>query len=586
MTTTARFGMVVVAAAAAVAACQDGTPVARGFGSRQLLEVRDPSLRFSEPFRLSRYVPYETGSEGERRYWAVDVELGEVKEYDALYSDLILPPSPTTGRFTCAWAAGDAGDTQLHITDTETGAKVTITNVRVLSNAPSPGCPTEADLTLMIWRYVDNRLTLWTGPFDALAPAPLDQDLVVSYVVTMGSTAAHVIAGTAAAPEALGLHRIDLASFAVTTVVPAALAGGGAWAPGLTPAGDLESSTLAVLAFSNGGGLTFPTPLADHFLYARTMNDGSIVAFVGPFTEGPARELALARHGASTVVTRLGVSYPSRTPMLVWSEWASGAETSTLRVFDNAQARVVSCDLLPASVTTLSGNVSNDGTEMLLAPDPYYAAVGPSRNLGPVIVVTPARAAADGTGACTTLAASNALTAGRSRDGTALFWLVQRPDSMFDTDLWTAAHDGSAPRLLGTDAIAGPPDGPRFISGTQLQIRLGDDLAWLDLHDDPVQMHYIAEKVFGGTIDIGRWLVTGYGHSSQDANGRLGVISRQTGETLLISPEVERYSSPDLAPYASSSPDRVVHVVYLVRGRNPSPQDGLWLATVDGAALQ
>jgi len=205
-----------------------------------------------------------------------------------------------------------------------------------------------------------------------------------------------------------------------------------------------------------------------------------------------------------------------------------------------------------------------------------------------VLLVSPAAAVA-GAGAlvCTTLAASAAVAGGVSADRTTLFWLLAPPPEDSDTELWTADTDGSGRRLMGTGPILGPPHEPHFVSGSQLQLTLGRDLMWLDVHDDPVHMHYIIEQAFGTAVDVGDWLVTGHDYSDQDATGRLSVVNRQTGRALPISPEVDSYMSPDVAQqrYWALPADRVVHVAYVVRGRNPSAQDGLWLATVDGAAL-
>jgi hypothetical protein len=123
------------------------------------------------------------------------------------------------------------------------------------------------------------------------------------------------------------------------------------------------------------------------------------------------------------------------------------------------------------------------------------------------------------------------------------------------------------------------------MDNNQLELKLDRDLVWIDVRDDPVRSHYITENVFGSAFGIGRWLVTGYAYSDQDASGRLGVVNLDTGETLPISPQVQGFASPDQSATRKLPADRVVRVVYAVRGRNPSPQDGLWLATIDGAAL-
>ena len=105
------------------------------------------------------------------------------------------------------------------------------------------------------------------------------------------------------------------------------------------------------------------------------------------------------------------------------------------------------------------------------------------------------------------------------------------------------------------------------------------------MHDDPVRPHYITEQVFGTPIDLGRWVVTGHDYSDQDANGPLALVNRDSGEHRPISSAVASYTSPDdnlyrRTPGVFNEDGRPVRIVYLVRGRNPSSQDGLWVATI------
>jgi hypothetical protein len=106
------------------------------------------------------------------------------------------------------------------------------------------------------------------------------------------------------------------------------------------------------------------------------------------------------------------------------------------------------------------------------------------------------------------------------------------------------------------------------------------------VHDDPVQMHYITERTFGNALDLGRWVVTVHDYSHQDSSGRLSLVNRDDGTTRDISPAVTAYMSPDLPLYGGGTPGvfhddgAPVRVLYMVRGRNPSSQDGLWVATI------
>jgi hypothetical protein len=198
---------------------------------------------------------------------------------------------------------------------------------------------------------------------------------------------------------------------------------------------------------------------------------------------------------------------------------------------------------------------------------------------------------------CRMLAPDYVGVADFSPDGSAMAWLVEDPATK--AVLWTAARDGSGARSIGEGKIAGANDTakgqPHFVGPSQLELTLGTDLVWVDVHDDPVQMHYITERAFGSPIDIGRWLVTGHDLSEQDANGKLALINRDTGETRDISPAVASDDAPVQAGYTTTDVQllttttargvfqddgRTVPIIYIVRGRNPSPQDGLWIATI------
>ena len=85
------------AAAAALGACDDGAPPVRGFDSRQLLAVRDPTLRFY--FGATKGVSYSTGSDAigdAKRYWSIDVETGVITELASMFPAIGELPTTTT----------------------------------------------------------------------------------------------------------------------------------------------------------------------------------------------------------------------------------------------------------------------------------------------------------------------------------------------------------------------------------------------------------------------------------------------------------------------------------------------------------
>ncbi|HSY42084.1 MAG TPA: hypothetical protein VLA79_21260, partial [Polyangia bacterium] len=194
-------------------------------------------------------------------------------------------------------------------------------------------------------------------------------------------------------------------------------------------------------------------------------------------------------------------------------------------------------------------------------------------------------------GACTILAPSDVVEAGFSTDSSAVFWRI-KTEVGSDSTLWTAAADGSGARMVGMGAISQP----RFVSGTQLEFELGNDLVWVDTTDTHNTVHTIVEQIFGTAIDLqGPWIVIGYDYNTQDATGTLGLVSRTGGSKRLISTEVSLFEEIAVAggrtaifidPPPDSGLPTVQQIAYLFRGRNPSPQDGVWVATIDQADLQ
>jgi len=569
-----------LAFAAALAACDDGGPPARGFGSRQIVVGRDEQLVFKAAWE--NLVFYSTGSGDAARYWSVDVETGDIVEHDAEYSD-VTPPDELIDpdhRFRCFYRMSD-GSQLLIVVDTPTAQETSIPG----TVGPPSRCPSEDDRTLSVWRKDDaGRLALWTGPFDALEPAQLDVAIVPNRLLTLGPAVTYLIASAPGDSfDALGLYRVDLATFAVTVVIPATLADAdAAWATGAAAGGPLVSSSVhhsgdyaSILNWSS---------LGNRFFYERVMADGTVAMFVGPYDPPGPRELALF-----PVVREIGrdrirmiaspASLPGAPKVAAWREYDELAVNHVLHVWQDELRQLATCPM--EGEFELVAAATPDRRRVLISPRPADVENGILTSWGPALLVTPEAAAPDGSGACLALSTNDATMAGISPDGTALFWILKR-EVGDQWELWGAASDGSGQRLLGRDTIITP----HFVGPSQLQFELRPDLVWLNVNDDPVRLHYIADDVFGDAIDLGRWLVTGYQRSSQDSNGRLGVVNRDTGETRLISPEVVKYITPDRNIYVyDTPPDRPLRVVYQVRGRNPSPQDGLWVATVDEAEL-
>lgn len=572
-------------AAMALSACDEGAPPARGFDSRQLVQLRDPGFSFVES--VGRVVIYSTGQDAAKTYWTVDLETGVVEDHGAARPDTFAiwaaqaPPPDPSARFICETVSTTSSSVELTVVDNQTGARTAIGIVSWVLV-----CPTEADPRLTVWRRDDaGHVTLWSGRYDDLQPVPLG--IEIRDVVQAGLDVYLALAGTPTQPDALGLYRVDYRSFAVTEMVPAATRSP-AWALGATPDGTLDSTTLD-LAWN----VTFAFQLgwvSDQLLYDRVMSDGGVTTFVGRFATDTPDELAIFRAKEPEPIEpiRLRPSGPlvGSPGVAAWRHHDANEMSDRLLVWHGGARRLVSCVWPRTDLVT--GATTPDGRHQLFVVQPSQIGTA----TGPLVLVSPELAGVgDGSAACAELTVRIVSAADFSPDGASMFWLIQ--DADIDAELWTAASDGSAQRLVANDVIAGGVDAPHFTGDSQLELKLDHDLVWFDVRDESAQTHFIAEHVFGTVIDVGRWLVTAYEHSGQDENGRLGVFNRDTGEARPISPNVVDYISPEVPHYLTSNAVfrsdvgslKSFRVVYLVRGRNPSSQDGLWVATINVSDL-
>jgi hypothetical protein len=573
------------ALAVSLSACDDGAPVQRGFGSRQLVQLRDPNFYF----RGSRgdIVLYSFGADPER-FLSVDLRTGAIATHDLNYSDVPVPeytyPADPNARYHCSYGLDATKNLEFLIDDAQTGTTTTIAGGVLTAD-----CPTDADPTLRIWRRDDaGHVSLWTGRYDDLQMAPVDLN-VINILQALRSTdaAVSVLAARPAQPDAFGIYSIDLTTFVVTELIPPALTSG-AWADGATPAGGVESASIFLDKSQLLNGVLL---LGDRFAYWRVMADGSApTLFVGPLASGPARELALFNQAVPAPDRRyVGPAEETSGPVAnvppMW-QMSNGTGSSDLLIWDDARLRLQTC--ATAFDLQATGMVSSDRSKLAA-----FAWQDPNTDLpsslrtGPLLLVDLANPAG-GPAACATVVAGDVSIAGLSPDGSSLFWMSQHPPSMFG-ELWLAAADGSAARLIGADSIEGPPHAPHFVGPSQLEIDIKADLVWIDTHDPATKTNAIAEEVLGGAIDRGRWLITGYDASVQDGTATLGIVNRDTGDKRVISPAVVKFFSPDIDDrYGTAivpSPFRTaadgIRIVYLVQGRNPSAQDGLWVATIN-----
>jgi hypothetical protein len=577
------LGALFILSGAALPACDDSTPAERGFDSRQILATRDPSLVFY--YARGNLVFYVTGldasGQGTATFSTLDIETGDTTNYGATMPDLsaLFPPdgAPPAPRYKCHFDTAADGVTQVFIIeDTLTGAATDIDN----AVWTSPYCPVDADPSIRVWRgESDGTYSLWAGPYTDLQPMPLP--LVVHRVLWHETGSRWLVAAPSpTAPAGLGVYALAEDDPTAATEIVAAELGPAAWAAGATPSTALASSGLT------GNSYFWPATSGQVYSYERAMADGSTVMFVGPYDDATAREQALFPVAADSGLELLRIEpynfrYDGKWPLTTaWASLEGPSKTETFRIWRDASRGFASCtwagDRQPVA------RADPPGESALFVNPASCCSFLPNSAL---LLMVPN--AADGN-PCRVLAPDDVGFADFSPDGTAMAWLVEAPD--VKQQLWTAARDGSGAREIGEGLIAGTFDlitnAPHFVGDSQLELTLDEGLVWVDVHDDPVHTHYITERTFGVPIDLGRWVVTGHDHSNQDSSGPLALVNRDTGATRAISPGVTMYTSPDVPLLYTTRTGKFnddgspIRIVYVVRGRNPSAQDGIWVATI------
>jgi hypothetical protein len=516
---------------------------------------------------------YATTADGGFAYWRLDLATGEVQPQ----------ASPDGG--------ADAGDAGTGFTcdpgvDPQSNAPaVIVTNRQTGQQSIVDGvsqvwvCPTDANPTLTILRLdTAGNQTLWSGPPDQIVLVPLPVTVVLPIVFTAKTVT--VYASTQ--PDAVGIYSIDLQTFAVTELIPPTL-DTGAWASGATGTGPLASGTVQV---PTGSG---PSPLVflpnRHFIYARTMSDGSAIVFAGPTTSGPATELALFEVAPSGLLDTWPWLYTSTNANVLLTPFQYQPDINepagSLFVWDDLRAQLLVCPL--PGLVDIDGVASADGTQLLLGVGLPATRGDIGHPFGTVVLASAAASGVTSPG-CAILGSGNVNFAGFSLTGDSVFWQTD------ERTLWTASGDGSDARQIGSGDVAQA----HFAVGTELELFLGGDLVWVDATDPSNTVHDVAVKTFGDVYDFGAttrsaegpWLVTGYDLSGQDGTGSLALFNRNDtpGHQQVISTEVVDYKVGRAGP----TPDGglpTFDVVYLVRGRNPSAQDGIWVATIDEGTL-
>jgi hypothetical protein len=571
------------------AACGGGQPVARGYGSTQLEPIRDPTISLHGETSPGVLV-YSTsgGADGvAAQWWTIDATTGAIQSYGTTmpppltYTRVITPPPAP---FTCNQTYFSGQPFTLLVQDNATNVDSYVPNV--ISAASCPGA--DGMLTAFVLD-ANGGIVLETGPYAQLAPVQLTVGVlaVVSWngaTTTSPPTSVTVLAAPVTAPDRQELDSIDLTTpyFDVTTVVPA-IPVSAAWATGATPLGSLQSTTLA-------GSASTVQALDGHYLYPRRMSDGGTTLFVGPIA-GAASELALFEVPAGMPLptgARLkfgsGSSVLPNHDLLAWPFQAGLLTGSSITVWDDTDLALATCPSVDG--VNLEAVWASDESHVLFATPQDYAN---SFGSGPLDLLT--LAAPGGTASCQQLVAGGVVAAAFSPDAQFLYWLVQ--PSTGQPQLWVAGSDGSGVRMVGSGAIASThfiTEGPAW-----LELTLDGELDWLDLHDPSGALHHVGQQVHGIVDLTGPWLVMDYQWSATDGTGTLALVNRDDGRVRPISPSVAQFyvELEELGAdggfvdwFADAGVGREFLAYYLVRGRNPSPQDGIWRATITPSELQ
>jgi hypothetical protein len=471
-------------------------------------------------------------------YYLVDPETGAMTSAPA--------ERETTEHFVCAHESASVGRT-LTITDKQSGAKTRLEGIVWMP------CPKTADEPLTVWRSEGpDEVTVWTGPYDRLVRVDLPLT-IPSFGYSM-EDAFYVLAAPKTDPDAVGFYSLAAGTLAVTEILPARAASA-AVAEGGMVEGSLASARLAKpVPWPTGPG---------RFVYARELEGGRQITFVGPFEDGP-RELAVMAVDLDTYGDH--VEFLEGGPA-TWIDQAPAG--GRLRVWDDNGRRLVSCPWLDRG--TVIGWASADRRRVLVGGAP-----GGDRRMTALLLVSLDAATPE---ACQTLASEKVKSAGMSPSGARISWIGVASD--LEWGLWLADGDGTNVSLAGTSPLM---DDARFVSETRLSLFLRESLVWLDPRLAKPPLHYVADKTFGVPIDLeGQNVITGYDLNAQDGNGRLGLVDRDTGSKRLVSPSVSSYLWLLAHPPGDAES---WWLAYVVRGRNPSSQDGLWMATIPAEDLR
>lgn len=255
------------------------------------------------------------------------------------------------------------------------------------------------------------------------------------------------------------------------------------------------------------------------------------------------------------------------TTTVVWT--AQGSSGNRLYSWAIGAEHAVGCDVPPGTMR---------GGRWSLARDQFAVNIGgDDPNSAPDALVLGVAG-----GACRVIApAVHSVTfASFSPDGAVFIWHELAASG--DTVIHLTATDGSGERAL---TVPGNTYFSKLLPGAQrlLIVRSqsdGSGLSWIDLAEEPLRDHVLAQRISAPSwLWINdRWLLLGDSFSGQDDTFALRALDVRTGTSRLVSRTVADFAVGwSVRPADATS----LAVAYVVRGRAPSTQDGLWLARLN-----
>lgn len=602
-----------IAVTALASGCGGGGPPARGFGSRQLVEGRDADLRLAgidaEGTRLYLRRPAATPGVPERSFDLTVVDTASAQQqplatsvsrfYEGegpagrpaplfIHSFDLVPGTPVLGPdgHVVGTSVGSVAD-KLTIVEPDTGASTTIAD---LANDDVCCASTTAPMAMVRTRPEGKRTlpsgqtellgTLWFGPYDSLRP--VTPELFVLGHTDPDADGMLVLAATAAAPEPVGIFHVGADGVSLQEVVPPVLRNGEAvpGPAGLPAAPPAPSPTIVAALFAKlcadaadagGAGRCF-------LLYRRAMTvdtgppDPTLLTlpptrlFAHFLDEERELELPLSQLPASNLDRVLSPSPDRRA--LTWEVPGGATTISALATWNLDTGRVKVCH---SGYVTSSVAWRADGAAFA-ALTTVEVAAGGSGARGLILETV-------GDAPCTRVAAMDVVNFEFSPDGRHLLWLTVPSDG--DPTLWLADGDGLGARALVSVAdlsTAGFLDDHRVLFRRARSE--GYDLSLLDLDEQPIREHPLGEITFGPAVPItSRFMLLAHDYASQDETATLSLVDTLTGDRQLVSRAVSHFLVRT-AWQAGATPAAHVPLAYTVKGRNPSDQDGVWVADI------